>query len=81
MPPAPPARSEGCRVSGNPAVYGHLGLMFGLLGIIVMLGFVDYSVDPYSYGMSAVLLPVILWVVGVVILVAGPHRIPDAPKA
>jgi len=55
--------------------------MFGLLGIIVMLGFVNYSVDPYGYGMSAVLLPVILWVVGVVILVAGPHRIPDAPKA
>lgn len=55
-------------MDGNPAAYGHLGLMFGLLGIIIMLGFVNFAVDPGGYGMSAVFLPVILWLVGVMIV-------------
>ena len=64
----------------NPAAFGQLGLMFGLLGVIVMLGFVNFAVDPGGYGMSAVLLPVILWLVGVMFVALGFGPSGDSAK-
>jgi len=53
----------------SASAYGHLGLMFGVLGIILMLAALNASVNPYGIGYAAVFFPLIFWVVGVLFVV------------
>lgn len=54
--------------------------MFGLLGIIVMLGFVNYALDPTGYAMSAVIIPGVLWFVGALFLRMEFYASPDVSR-
>lgn len=53
----------------DASALGHLGLMLGLLAIIVMLGALNYSVNPSGSGISAIFFPALVWVVGLVFVV------------
>ena len=48
---------------------GHIGLLFGVLAVLFMLGSINNSLNLDGTGWSAIYLPFIVWGVGIVFVV------------
>ncbi len=57
------------------AFFGHLGLLFGFLAIVLMLYPMYIALDPQATPSSALVFPLVLWSIGLLFVLGEYYEI------